>query len=86
MACATANFYARPVEGVLIIADLEAMQIVKYRDRVQIPVPKADGTDYRSNKVGPPFVGPKTKPGFVVQPQGKGFQIDGHNVRFAVTS
>lgn len=81
----TANFYARPVEGVLIIVDLEAMEIVKYRDRVQMPVPKANGTDFRSDKVGP-FVGPETKPGFIVQPQGRGFQIDGHNVRCAVTS
>ncbi|KAJ4774884.1 Amine oxidase [Rhynchospora pubera] len=82
MAGETANFYMRPVEGVLIIVDLEAMQILSYKDRVQIPVPKANGTDYRSDKVGP-FVGPETKPGFVMQPQGSGIQIDGHNVRWA---
>ncbi|XP_078173871.1 amine oxidase [copper-containing] alpha 2, peroxisomal-like [Carex rostrata] len=58
------------------------MEIVKYKDRVQIPVPKVNGTDFRSDKVGP-FVGPETKTGFIVQPQGRGFQIDGHNVRWA---
>jgi primary-amine oxidase len=52
------------------------MAIVGYRDRVTYPVPKAEGTDYRAGKTGPPLA-----PGVAVQPEGRGFHIDGHVVR-----
>lgn len=77
----TVNFYARPLEGITLVVDLDAMEIVEYEDRFIVPVPKSVGTDYRASKQKPPF-GPKTKPGVVVQPEGKGFQIDGHTIRF----
>ncbi|WVZ62614.1 hypothetical protein U9M48_012342 [Paspalum notatum var. saurae] len=80
---ATANVYARPLEGVTLVVDLDRMAIVGYEDTGVRPVPKAQGTDYRADKVGPPFTGPETKPGVVVQPEGRGFHIDGHVVRWA---
>ena len=52
VAGATANFYARPIEGVTMVVDLDRMAIVGYRDRVAYPVPKAEGTDYRTGKAG----------------------------------
>ncbi|TVT97552.1 hypothetical protein EJB05_57182, partial [Eragrostis curvula] len=84
VAGATANFYARPIEGVTMVVDLDRMAIVEYRDRVNYPVPKADGTDYRAGKAGPPFNVPEPAPGVVVQPDGRGFHIDGHVVRYAI--
>uniref|UniRef100_A0A0E0LMG6 Amine oxidase n=1 Tax=Oryza punctata TaxID=4537 RepID=A0A0E0LMG6_ORYPU len=83
VAGATANFYARPLEGVTLVVDLDRMAIVGYRDRVTYPVPKAEGTDYRAGKVGSPYTGPAPAPGVVVQPEGRGFHIDGHVVRWA---
>ncbi|CAN6180411.1 unnamed protein product [Urochloa humidicola] len=80
---ATANYYARPLEGVTLVVDLDRMAIVGYRDRVVLPVPKAEGTDYRADKVGPPFTGPAAAPGVVVQPEGSGVHIDGRIVRWA---
>jgi primary-amine oxidase len=80
----TANFYARPIEGVTMVVDLDVMAIVEYRDRVTYPVPKAEGTDYRAGKAGPPLSGPEPAPGSVVQPKGRGFHIDGHVVRYAI--
>jgi len=77
----TANFYARPIEGVTMVVDLDAMAIVGYRDRVTYPVPKAEGTDYRAGKTGPPLPGLQPAPGVAVQPEGRGFHIDGHVVR-----
>jgi primary-amine oxidase len=77
----TANFYARPIEGVTMVVDLDAMAIVGYRDRVTYPVPKAEGTDYRAGKTGPPLAGLQPAPGVAVQPEGRGFHIDGHVVR-----
>uniref|UniRef100_A0A0D9X0L5 Amine oxidase n=1 Tax=Leersia perrieri TaxID=77586 RepID=A0A0D9X0L5_9ORYZ len=83
VASETANFYARPIEGVTMVVDLDAMAIVGYRDRVTYPVPKAEGTDYRAGEVGPPYDGPTPAPGVVVQPEGRGFHVDGHVVRWA---
>uniref|UniRef100_A0A453IV48 Amine oxidase n=1 Tax=Aegilops tauschii subsp. strangulata TaxID=200361 RepID=A0A453IV48_AEGTS len=83
VAGATANFYARPLEGVTLVVDLDRMAIVGYRDRVLLPVPKAEGTDYRAGKAGPPYAGRAPAPGTVVQPEGRGFDIDGHFVRWA---
>ncbi|GJN11291.1 hypothetical protein PR202_ga29471 [Eleusine coracana subsp. coracana] len=80
----TANFYARPIEGVTMVVDLDEMAIVEYRDRVRYPVPKAEGTDYRAGKAGAPLAGPEPAPGVVVQPEGSsGVHIDGHVVRWA---
>ncbi|RRT60729.1 hypothetical protein B296_00021457 [Ensete ventricosum] len=76
----TVNFYARPLEGVTVVVDLDALAIVEYEDRVVVPVPESAGTDYRAAMQRPPF-GPQTKPGAVVQPEGKGFEVDGHMIR-----
>ncbi|CAL5086015.1 unnamed protein product [Urochloa decumbens] len=81
---ATANFYARPIEGVTLVVDLDRMAIVGYRDRVAYPVPKAEGTDYRAGMTGTPLAGPEPAPGVVVQPEGRGFRIDGNIVRWAI--
>jgi primary-amine oxidase len=81
VAGATANYYARPIEGVTMVVDLDRMAIVGFRDREAYPVPKAEGTDYRAGKVGPPLPGLELAPGVVVQPEGRGFHIDGHVVR-----
>ncbi|XP_062186382.1 amine oxidase [copper-containing] alpha 2, peroxisomal-like [Phragmites australis] len=79
----TANFYARPLEGVTLVVDLERMTIVGYTDRIAPPVPKEEGTDYRAEKIAPLFTGPAAAPGVVVQPEGRGFHMDGHVVRWA---
>ncbi|KAG1368767.1 Amine oxidase [Cocos nucifera] len=78
----TVNLFMRPLEGLTILVDLDAMEIVEYKDRRVVPVPKAAGTDYRASKQEPPF-GPQTKPGVVVQPEGKGVTIDGHIVSWS---
>ncbi|XP_014524159.1 primary amine oxidase 2 [Vigna radiata var. radiata] len=75
----TANFYARPLEGVAAVVDLDDMKIVGYDDRYVIPVPKAEGTEYRASKLKPPS-GPKLKGIAVTQHTGPGFTIEGHSV------
>lgn len=76
----TANLYARPLEGVAAVVDLDDMKIVGYSDRYVVPVPKAEGTEYRASKMKPPF-GPKLKGIGVNQHGGPGFTVDGHSVR-----
>ena len=77
----TANLYARPLEGVAAVVDLDDMKIVGYNDRYVFPVPKAEGTEYRASKLKPPF-GPKHKGIAVTQDGGPGFTKDGHSVRY----
>ncbi|KAG4907764.1 hypothetical protein AAZX31_20G133000 [Glycine max] len=78
----TANLYARPLEGVAAVVDLDDMKIVGYNDRYVVPVPKAEGTEYRASKLKPPF-GPKHKGIAVTQDGGPGFTKDGHSVSWA---
>jgi primary-amine oxidase len=80
----TVNFYLRPVEGILLVVDLDVMKIVEYYDRYIAPVPKAEGTDYRASAQKPPF-GPPLHGAAFVQPDGPGFKIDGHNIRSVET-
>lgn len=76
----TVNMYMRPIEGISVTVDLEKSIITHFRDRLMVPVPKAEGTDYRESMQMPPF-GPPMKEITVVQPQGPNFEIYGHRVR-----
>ncbi|GMY27430.1 amine oxidase [copper-containing] alpha 2, peroxisomal-like [Fagus crenata] len=58
------------------------MKIVEYYDRFIVPVPKAEGTNYRASKQKPPF-SPLLNGAALVQPDGPGFKIDGHTVSWA---
>ncbi|KAK8338378.1 hypothetical protein V6Z12_A09G245700 [Gossypium hirsutum] len=50
------------------------MRITNYIDRFRVPVPKAEGTDFRSNK--------KIDPVTCNNATGKGFEIEGNNVKW----
>ncbi|RWR77717.1 primary amine oxidase [Cinnamomum micranthum f. kanehirae] len=78
----TDNFFMRPLEGVTVTVDLDAMAILGYYDRIRVPMPKAEGTDYRASKQKPPFA-KRTNGMTVVQPHGRSFTIDGHMIRWA---
>ncbi|XP_058759196.1 primary amine oxidase-like [Vicia villosa] len=78
----TVNFYARPISGITIVADLDLMKIVEYHDRDIEAVPTAENTEYQVSKQSPPF-GPKQHSLISHQPQGPGFQINGHSVSWA---
>ncbi|XP_020596373.1 primary amine oxidase-like isoform X2 [Phalaenopsis equestris] len=78
----TPNIYMRPLEGITMLADLEAMEIMEYKDRFIVQVPAASGTDYRASRQMPPY-GPRGKQVVVAQPEGKGFIINGNIVRWA---
>lgn len=77
----TVNLYMRPIEGVTVTVDLDSMKIVGFLDRIKVPVPKGDGTDYRGSQQKPPF-GPCLNDINVVQPDGPSFTLDGHLVRY----
>ncbi|KAL0457202.1 UNVERIFIED_CONTAM: Primary amine oxidase [Sesamum latifolium] len=78
----TVNFYMRPIDGIMATVDLDKMKIIQYSDRLMIPVPKADGTDYRESKQDTHF-DTRIKSMTISQPNGPSFTIDGNNVRWA---
>ncbi|CAI9102244.1 OLC1v1000485C1 [Oldenlandia corymbosa var. corymbosa] len=82
----TVNLYMRPIEGITVTVDLDVMKITGYVDRSIVPVPKAEGTDYREvvNQGKPPLLNSTTEnltgPQQNVHP---GFAIDGNVIRWA---
>ncbi|KAE9602129.1 hypothetical protein Lal_00049409 [Lupinus albus] len=78
----TANIYVRPINGITIQVDLDKMKIFEYHDTEIEPVPTANNTEYRASRQRPPF-GPKQHSLTSHQPQGPGFQINGHSVSWA---
>lgn len=76
----SSNLFARPLEGITVVADLDERKIVEYYDNFNIPVPKAEDTEYVATKQKPPF-GPTLMGAAFVQPNGPGFKIDGHSIR-----
>ncbi|XP_015573379.1 primary amine oxidase 1 isoform X2 [Ricinus communis] len=68
------NVFARPIEGISILVDVDSMQITAYLDRFRAPLPKAEGTDFRlSGK-------PKS---IIYNVSDSGFTINGHKVKWA---
>ncbi|KAI4317812.1 hypothetical protein L6164_025650 [Bauhinia variegata] len=68
------NVWARPIEGIIMLVDVELMKITTYTDRLRAPLPKAEGTDFQSSN---------TKPKNVSALSNGGFTIRGHTVKWA---
>lgn len=69
------NIFARPIEGISMLVDVDKMQIIKYTDRLRLPLPRAEGTDYTSAKTNPDSV--------ICNMTKGGFTIEGHKVKWA---
>ncbi|XP_073121270.1 amine oxidase [copper-containing] alpha 2, peroxisomal-like [Henckelia pumila] len=79
----TVNLYMRPIEGIAVTVDLDEMKIVGFRDRVMVPVPKAEGTDYRESVQRQPLLDSSVKSMAGEKKVGPGFTLDGYTVRWA---
>eukprot|EP01018_Ginkgo_biloba_P016158 Gb_15269 [translate_table: standard] len=78
----TANFYMRPIEGLTVLVDMDSKEVVKIiDDGKNIPLPKAEGTDYRLSAQKYPLITP-LNPISVEQPKGPSFKVDGHQVKW----
>ena len=72
----TDNGYARPVENLITVVDLNAMRVVRVEDGEVVPLPPEDA-NYSPDVAG---VRPGLKPIEIHQPQGPSFEVDGHEV------
>lgn len=73
------NGYARPIEGVVAVVDLNRMEVLRVEDYGVVPLPPQAGNwarDYLPQLRG------DLKPLEVVQPQGPSFQVEGHEIRW----
>ena len=72
------NGYARPVENVITVVDLQAMQVIAVEDYGVVPLPPEEGN------YSPAAAGSRTdlKPVEIHQPDGPSFAVDGHEVRW----
>ena len=73
----TDNGYARPIEGVTAVVDLNSMEVVRVDDYGFVPLPPEPGN------YGAEFVGKfreDLKPLDITQPEGPSFQVDGWKV------
>ena len=73
------NAYARPIEGLLAVVDLNTMEVLRIEDTSDVPVLPASG-GYRADQVGP--LRTDLKPLEIVQPEGPSFEIEGCEVRW----
>ncbi|KAK4732609.1 hypothetical protein R3W88_025597 [Solanum pinnatisectum] len=77
----TINLYMRLIEGITIIVLLDQMTIASYIDRLIVPVPKANGTDYMGSKRQ--RSSHESNSIKIVQPDGPSFTLDyGNTVRW----
>ena len=73
----TDNGYARPLEGVTAVVDLNEMKVLRIDDYGLVPLPPNPG-NYASEFVGE--FRNDVKPLDIVQPEGTSFQVDGYKV------
>ena len=77
------NGYARPVEGIHILVDMQHMQIIEFEDCKLIPLPPPD--PLRNYTVADTRGGvdrSDVKPLLIIQPEGPSFRVNGYAVEW----
>jgi Cu2+-containing amine oxidase len=72
----TQNYWARPIEGVTVVFDMNQRSIIDVIDSGVVPIPGK--SDFNPEAVGP--LRPKTKPILMVAPEGPNFTTKGRVV------
>ncbi len=72
------NGYARPIENLITVVDLNEMKVIAVEDGEVVPLPPEDAN------YSPEAAGTRNdlKPIEIRQPEGPSFQVDGHEVRW----
>lgn len=75
----TENGYARPIEGLRPVVDLNTMQVIRVEEHGHWPLPPLPG-NYAADRV--PNQRADIKPLEIAQPQGPSFEVEGYQVRW----
>jgi primary-amine oxidase len=73
------NQYARPLEGIVGLVDLNTAEVLEIVDNGVVPIPTERG-EYRAGRVGPER--DDLKPIEITQPEGPSFTVEGNLVRW----
>jgi primary-amine oxidase len=73
------NGYARPLEGIVAVVDLNRMEVLRIEDYGIVPLPPQPGNWAREYL---PEMRSDLKPLHIAQPEGPSFQVDGHEIRW----
>ena len=75
----TDNGYARPLEGVVAVVDLNKMEVLRVEDHGVVPLPPEPGNWTRNHVTE---TRTDLKPLEIVQGEGPSFAVDGHEIRW----
>ena len=73
------NNYAHPIDGLIVMVDLNNMEVIRVEDHDAIPVPQAMG-NYAAKYVD--AMRQDVKPLDIVQPEGVSFEVNGREVKW----
>jgi primary-amine oxidase len=75
----SANYYARPIEGVVAIVNMNTRKVVDLSDTGVVPLTPR-GQDFDEKSIGK--LREKPKPLLITQPEGVSYQINGQEIRW----
>ncbi|KAI3726985.1 hypothetical protein L1987_66792 [Smallanthus sonchifolius] len=77
------NGYARPVEGIYVLVDMQNMLVLEFEDRKLVPLPPADPLrNYTPGHTRGGVDRSDVKPLHILQPDGPSFRVNGHYVEW----
>ncbi|KAI7754798.1 hypothetical protein M8C21_018797 [Ambrosia artemisiifolia] len=77
------NGYARPVEGIYVLVDMQNMAVLEFEDRKLVPLPPADPLrNYTPGHTRGGVDRSDVKPLQILQPAGPSFRVNGHYVEW----
>ncbi|KAG5522962.1 hypothetical protein RHGRI_034943 [Rhododendron griersonianum] len=81
--CPMENGYARPVEGIHVLVDMQNMVVIEFEDRKFVPLPPADPLrNYTPGETRAGVDRSDVKPLHIIQPEGPSFRVNGHYVEW----
>ncbi|CAI0463515.1 unnamed protein product [Linum tenue] len=81
--CPVENGYARPVEGIHVLVDMQNMVVIEFEDRKLVPLPPADPLrNYTAGETRGGVDRSDVKPLQIIQPEGPSFRVNGHFVNW----
>ncbi|CAH2075707.1 unnamed protein product [Thlaspi arvense] len=81
--CPMENGYARPVEGIHVVVDMQNMVVIEFEDRKLVPLPPADPLrNYTPGETRGGVDRSDVKPLHIIQPEGPSFRVNGHYVEW----
>lgn len=81
--CPMENGYARPVEGIHVLVDIQNMVVIECEDRKLVPLPPADPLrNYTRGETRGGVDRSDVKPLRIVQPEGPSFRVNGNFVQW----